>query len=101
MAALKHTKAYSFLKFKFYFDKGFSLLNYVKYPLAALGLFSRDAQFIIITFIVYALACLVTGYIWLKLKWQDIENDIQNSYNPFVKDTLKGLSNAKRFQRKI
>lgn len=78
------------LLWKFYFDKGYSILTYFKYPfLLILGADTlssggNNKLLIIISSIGYFLLCFSLGLIWAK-KLQEQENEIANSFNPFVK----------------
>lgn len=81
-----------FLKFalhKRYFDQGFGVLNYVKYPLVLLGVAIPDAKSIIFISILYGLFCYVLGWWWLNYGMCDAENEITNRFNPFVKEVRK------------
>jgi hypothetical protein len=85
-------KDYKFLKValhKRYFDSGFSLLNYLKYPLVLMGFVVKDIQLIIIVSILYAVSCYFLGWWWLNYGMMDAETEIGNRYNPFVKE-LRG-----------
>lgn len=84
----KKTK-FKILLYKFYFDKGFGITNYFKYIIAFMGLASNDLRLTIIVSFIYAISCFVIGYYWTKNKLSEIEQEVQNTFNPFVKRMLK------------
>lgn len=88
-------KFYRLLLWKAYFDKGFGLLNYLKYLIAVVGIgaiFKGVSLFwIAIAGLVYAVVCLVLGRVWFSYKLIETENEIQNIFNPFCKDVRKSL----------
>ena len=96
MAKNTHARAfkYKILLLKFYFDKGFGITNYFKYIIAFMGLASKDLFLTIIVSILYAISCFIVGYYWTKHKMTEIEQDINNSFNPFVRRMLKVSSRA-------
>jgi len=40
---------------------------------------------------VYAFACYFIGVGWFKYGFTDLENEVQNHYNPFTKEVRKRL----------
>jgi len=81
---------------KAYFDKGFSLSGYVKYLLAFGGIFDFIGKTMIIYLgVAYVIMCFLVGWIWFKFGFTDIENDIQNKYNPFQKEVRTALKKKK------
>ena len=88
-------KGYNKLQFKInlhlaYFNKGFTLLNYFKYLLAILGvgaaMVKTPIYLISLVAASYAFLCYFLGWLWINKGWLDAENDVQNKFNPFVKD---------------
>ena len=76
-----------FLKFalhKRYFDTGWGVSNYLKYPLVLLGIAIPNTKAIIFISIFYALACYGLGWWWLNSGMTSAETEISNRYNPFV-----------------
>jgi len=91
-----------FLKFalhKRYFDTGFGVLNYLKYPLVLIGFATPDAKVILVFAFFYAIVCYLLGWWWLNRGMQDAETEIGNRYNPFVKEMRKVI--VKPNNRKI
>lgn len=90
-----------FLKFalhKRYFDTGFGVLNYLKYPLVLLGFAVPKVNYIILISIIYALSCYIIGWWWLNYGMQDADTEVSNRYNPFVKEMreLIGIPNNQK-----
>ena len=80
-------KAYKFLLWKAYFDKGWGLTNYFKYVIAFFGIYELvdvERALWIISF--YLLSCLFIGWAWFRYGFVDTENEIQNVFNPFQKE---------------
>lgn len=78
-----------YLKFalhKRYFDTGFSVLNYLKYPLVLLGVAIPDVKAIIAISVVYAVSCYFIGWWWLNYGMTEAETEVSNRFNPFVKE---------------
>lgn len=71
---------------KRYFDVGFGVLNYLKYPLVLLGIAIPDSKSIIFMALGYAVFCYLLGWWWLNFGMCDAETEISNRYNPFVKE---------------
>jgi len=88
-------KCFKLLLHKTYFDKGWSLLNYIKYLIAFFGLASRDVKTTIIIGLVYGLVCYVVGMLWYKYKLIETETEIGNIFNPFVKEMRKTYKTEK------
>lgn len=86
-------KGFKFCLHKQYFDKGFTLLNYLKYPLTIIGIgaiFSKVSVWWIIGIAAfYGLVCYILGWWWLNKGFFDAENEVQNKYNPFVREMRK------------
>lgn len=84
------TKFYKILLWKAYFDKGFSLLSYLKYILVIVGfgaVFQGVSLWIILEVgFAYAIICLLLGRLWFGLKLINIEIEINNKVNPFVQE---------------
>lgn len=91
-----------FLKFalhKRYFDTGFGVLNYLKYPLVLIGIATSNTKAIIVFAFFYGIACYLLGWWWLNRGMQDAETEVGNRYNPFVKEMRKVI--VKPNNRKI
>ena len=90
-------RGYRFVLFKAYFDKGFSLTNYLKYMIAFFGLASRDIKSTLWIAFFYAIACWIIGFIWIKYGFYDAENEVSNRFNPLAKELRKSMK-IKRFK---
>ena len=77
---------FTFLLWKAWFDKGLSITSYFKYIIAFFGLASQDVKTTLIIAIAYAFACFILGWAWYKYKFVELENEINNLFNPFVKE---------------
>lgn len=92
MVGAKGFNFYKLLLLKAYFDKGFGLTSYFKYAFAFGGIFNFiDGKTAIIIALVYIALCFILGYLWFKYKLIDVENDIQNQYNPFQREVRRKL----------
>lgn len=92
---MKETKIYKILLWKAYFDKGFGLLNYVKYILAVAGVSAAfngiEIKTIVIIGVIYGIVCLILGRLWFHYKLVDMEAEIQNKINPFQREIREHL----------
>lgn len=89
---------YFILKQKFYFDTGLGVSGYFKYLIVGFGFTIKDTMLTIIAGLFSAIVMYLVGFLWCKYNLSTISNDIANSYNPFVTDTLKLLSESKKFK---
>lgn len=84
--------AFKLLLLKAYFDKGWSLTNYLKYLIAFGGIFEIiDAVSAIIIAAIYVIFCFFFGFFWYKYGFIETENEINNIYNPFQREMRKKL----------
>jgi hypothetical protein len=91
---------YFILYHKKLFDIGFGLSSYLKWFVVYFGVASRDVKSTLILGFIFGIFCYALGYSWVKYKFVMIDNEISNSFNPFVKDvkqSLKHLSKNKKF----
>jgi hypothetical protein len=92
------SRDYKFLKLalhKRYFDQGFGVLNYIKYPLMLLGFAIPNTKYIIIVAILYAMICYFLGWWWLNKGMQTAETEISNKFNPFVAEMREIIDKRK------
>lgn len=71
---------------KAYFDKGYSLTNFVKYVIALFGLSSLDVKTTMILALIYAPSCFVIGLLWYRFGFREEEVEVGNQFNKFVKE---------------
>lgn len=83
-------KCFKILLAKAYFDKGLSLTNYLKYAVAVLVVKIPVKQGIIAG-IIYGIFCYIFGKVWYKFHLVETEAEINNIFNPFVKDVREKL----------
>ena len=74
------------LLLKRYFEMGYGLTNYVKYLLALFGVASQDVKNTMLLAGVYAVMCLVIGYYWYKWGLFELDTEISNRFNGFVRE---------------
>ena len=92
-------KGYKFCLIKAYFDKGIGLTNYVKYLIAFFGISSLNVKATLILAVIYLISCFFLGWFWFKYKFIEAETEVNNRFNPFVKE-MRGNYSAHR-KRKI
>lgn len=83
-----------YLKFalhKKYFDTGYGVLNYLKYPLFLLGVAVPNSKLIILFAFFYAVICYILGYWWLNSGMILAETEVCNIYNPFVRQMRRKI----------
>ena len=86
------SKLFKVLLWKAYFDKGFSITNYVKYVIAFIGISSLNTKLTLIVAAIYGLCCLIIGFVWYKYKIIEVENEVNNKFNPFQREVRAKLS---------
>ena len=92
-----------FLMFKRYFDTGYGITGYIKYLIALFGLSSLDVLNTLILGFVYAILCFVIGYLWYKKSFVEVDNEISNRFNLFMRemrDMKDKIENAKKITSK-
>ena len=85
------TKLYLCL-LKRYFDVGFGLLNYLKYPLILLGFAIPNVKGIIFFSLAYGILCFILGWAWLNSDFYTADTELSNKFNPFVKEVRTKLT---------
>jgi len=96
-------KFYKVALHKSYFDTGFNVLNYLKYPLVLLGFAIPNAKNILIIAFIYAVCCYFLGWWWLNFGMKDAENEVNNNFNPFMREIRKKVNSLHKgnLSRKI
>lgn len=95
-----------FLLYKYYFDKGFSLTNNLKYIIGLFALYDivrleNDMTLTIVLGGTWALLSFFLGWWWYRKDWNAAEIEIGNRINPFVHEVrrkLKVSSKNKKFK---
>lgn len=87
------------LVWKYYFDKGFSLLNYVKYFIAIFAIYEvQILDKVMITALMavtFFIICFFLGRHFYTHDWNSIELEIQNKINPFVQEVRESIEKFK------
>jgi len=95
MRKLLKKKVFKLLLLKAYFDRGLSLTNYMKYIIAIFGFYSLseniDFKYLLIIGVFYIIFCFILGWLWYKYRLIDLENEINNIYNPFQREIRRKL----------
>ena len=86
---------YKFCLMKAYFDKGYSLTNFVKYVIALFGLASLDVKTTMILALIYAPSCFILGLFWYKVGLREEEIEVNNTFNKFVGEMRNNLNITK------
>ena len=75
---------------KSYFEKGFGILNYIKYFILVFGAqsFATGISMWItgILFFIFFVVCYIVGWIWFNFGWFEQEIEVSNQFNCFVKE---------------
>lgn len=84
-------KGYKFkiLLAKAYFDKGYGLTNYFFKLVAVFGLTTQLAKATFYILFFYSFLCYFIGRWWYKYKFIEVENEINNIFNPFQREMRK------------
>ena len=89
---LKFETKYKICLWKTYFETGYSITNYLKYPLLLLGILGKiKIGTAIIGALLYAILCFGVGYFWYKTDFARASSEVSNQYNKFVKEVRKSL----------
>lgn len=87
-----------YLKFalhKRYFDTGMGITNYLKYVIALFGIASLNLKWTMILAVIYAFTSYIIGWYWLNSGLVDAEKEIDNRYNPFVREMRRVYGKVK------
>lgn len=74
------------LMWRRYFEQGLSITSYLKYMVAFFGVSSQDVRATMFLGIGYAIGCFALGYWWYRYGWIDMDTEIGNRFNLFVKE---------------
>jgi len=87
---------YKILLQKRYFDKGMSVLHYVRWMILFFGVSSLDPKTTISLGFGYIAVCYILGRAWYKYNWVEPEQEIGNRYDLFVKEMRTHVKKKKK-----
>lgn len=91
----KELRFYKLALHKAYFEKGYSLTNYVKYLIALFGLSSLNVKVTLSLGVVYAFFCYFIGLGWYRFGFIEAEIEVSNQFNLFVKQVREKFGSPK------
>lgn len=81
---------YKIMLQKAYFDQGYGITSYVKAMLLVMGItaaFNSVAwEILLIVGLCYGAGCWIIGRLWFHFKLIDMEHEVGNIVNPFVRE---------------
>lgn len=77
---------FKLLLYKRYFEQGYSITGYIKYVIALFGLSSLNVGVTMAFGVLYAVACFAIGYWWYRYGLIDVDTEIGNRFNYFVRE---------------
>ena len=83
---------YKFCLYKAYFNYGMGLTYYVRWIIAFFGLASQDVNTTMWIAGVYAVFSFILGWSWFKFGLVNAEHEVNNQFNPFVKEMRKSVN---------
>jgi len=90
------------LLLKKYFDQGMAITNYLTKVLMVVGIGAAIQKYslvgIMIVSFCYALGAFLLGYCYIKFRFLDRENEIENRINPFQRQVRESLNIRKVFK---
>ena len=78
---MKFEKKYKILLHKKYFDTGFSLMHYARYPVMLFGIdaaIKSQIKEIAIGALLFGIWCYLFGRYWIKKDWAKAEKEVSN-----------------------
>ena len=89
-------KYYKIALHKRYIDTGQGITGYAKYILVLLGVAIPNVNYILLVGFLYFLASYFIGWWWLNFGMFDAEAEVNNQFNPFVKEVRKKIGIANK-----
>ena len=81
---------YKLCLWKGYFEKGYSITNYMKYFILLFGMYSFfekiDLRLTLFLLIFYAILCFFIGWAWFHYGFMNAEIEVSNNFNKFVRE---------------
>ena len=73
---------YTLCLWKTYFETGYAITNYIKYPLLLIGILEKISLSMAVYWsVVYAGLCFAIGYFWFKTDFAKAQTEVSNRYN--------------------
>ena len=98
---MKFDFKYKLVLWKSWFDKGYGLTNYLKYPLAYFALYEitnlSNFKLTLIAVLFYVVFAWFLGWAWFHWNWIRAEAEVANRYNYFQQEVRKALK-TRRFK---
>ena len=91
---------YRFVLYKKYFETGYSNSHFLFKMLALFGIASQEVGITLSLGFLYAIFCMITGWLWYKFHFMEAENEVNNQFNPFVKEMRSDLRDKSRYRQK-
>ena len=77
---------YKLAQAKAYWETGYGLTHYIKYPLAIFGFATANWTEVVYLGILYFFFCFFFGYMWYKTHMIDAVMELSNQHNPYVQE---------------
>lgn|SRR3990167_1978849 len=79
---LKFEVKYQLCLWKTYFETGYALTNYLKYPLLLIGFLEKiNVSAVVWYSLLYAVLCFAIGYYWYRTDFARAAAEVGNRYN--------------------
>jgi hypothetical protein len=89
---LKFETKYKICLWKIYFETGYSITNYLKYPLLLFGILNEiSITTAIWGAVIYGIICFIIGYFWFKSDFAKASSEVGNRYNKLAIEIRKGV----------
>jgi len=88
---------YKICLWKAYFETGYAITNYLKYPLLLLGILNKiTIKDALIYSIVYGIICFIIGFFWFKTDFAKASCEVSNNFNKLSIELRNKVIRGKR-----